>query len=130
VWKDFTVVCFYIGLFSKGNEFSLAGTDCRIMYVDFCETDDSNRLYLIIMSRYVVSMDEKYNSQSGIQRMSTPRTLTIRGQEDYERLRPLSYNNAHVILVSFAVNAPDSLSNVPTKVISPRITLTNSGLTK
>jgi len=37
------------------------------------------------------------------------------GQEDYERLRPLSYNNAHVILVGFAVNAPDSLDNVPTK---------------
>ena len=43
--------------------------------------------------------------------------LNFRGQEDYERLRPLSYNNAHVILVGFAVNAPDSLDNVPTKVI-------------
>ena len=39
-----------------------------------------------------------------------------RGQEDYERLRPLSYNKAHVILIAFAVNAPDSLENVPTKV--------------
>jgi len=37
------------------------------------------------------------------------------GQEDYERLRPLSYNKAHVILIAFAVNAPDSLENVPTK---------------
>lgn len=37
------------------------------------------------------------------------------GQEDYERLRPLSYNKAHVILIGFAVNAPDSLDNVSSK---------------
>jgi GTPase SAR1 family protein len=42
-------------------------------------------------------------------------SLIDRGQEDYERLRPLSYNKAHVILIGFAVNAPDSLDNVPTK---------------
>jgi Rho family, other len=42
-------------------------------------------------------------------------SLMNRGQEDYERLRPLSYNKAHVILIGFAVNAPDSLDNVPTK---------------
>jgi GTPase SAR1 family protein len=42
--------------------------------------------------------------------------LMYRGQEEYERLRPLSYNKAHVILIGFAVNAPDSLENVATKV--------------
>lgn len=45
----------------------------------------------------------------------TPSMLIDRGQEDYERLRPLSYNKAHVILIGFAVNAPDSLENVSTK---------------
>lgn len=38
------------------------------------------------------------------------------GQEDYERLRPLAYSNAHVILIGFAVDAPDSLENVEHKV--------------
>jgi Rho family, other len=46
-------------------------------------------------------------------------SLTLdRGQEDYERLRPLSYNKAHVILIGFAINDPVSLENVPIKVKS------------
>jgi small GTP-binding protein len=38
------------------------------------------------------------------------------GQEDYDRLRPLSYPDSHVILVCFAVDSPDSLDNVQEKV--------------
>eukprot|EP00033_Pygsuia_biforma_P001753 GCRY01001963.1.p1 GENE.GCRY01001963.1~~GCRY01001963.1.p1 ORF type:complete len:192 (-),score=13.20 GCRY01001963.1:257-832(-) len=34
------------------------------------------------------------------------------GQEDYARLRPLSYPNSDVILICYAVNSPDSLDNV------------------
>ncbi|ODM96509.1 Ras-like GTP-binding protein Rho1 [Orchesella cincta] len=44
--------------------------------------------------------------------------LTIRdtsGQEDYDRLRPLSYPNSNAVLVCFAVDAPDSLENVAEK---------------
>lgn len=37
------------------------------------------------------------------------------GQEDYERLRPLAYSKAHVILIGFSVDSPDSLENVKTK---------------
>ncbi|KAI5307869.1 Rho GTPase [Ascosphaera atra] len=39
------------------------------------------------------------------------------GQEDYERLRPLAYSKAHVLLIGFAVDTPDSLSNVKHKWI-------------
>lgn len=39
------------------------------------------------------------------------------GQEDYERLRPLAYSKAHVILIGFSVDTPDSLDNVKHKVI-------------
>jgi Ras family protein A len=42
------------------------------------------------------------------------------GQEEFERLRPLSYSNSHVILICFAIDSPDSLDNVQEKV---RITL-------
>ena len=38
------------------------------------------------------------------------------GQEDYDRLRPLSYPDSHVILICFAVDSPDFLDNVQEKV--------------
>ena len=41
------------------------------------------------------------------------------GQEDYDRLRPLSYPDSHVILICFAVDSPDSLDNVQEKVNNP-----------
>ncbi|GMF98027.1 unnamed protein product [[Candida] boidinii] len=37
------------------------------------------------------------------------------GQEEYERLRPLSYTKANIILIGFALNAPDSLDNAGLK---------------
>ncbi|KAG0136987.1 ras family-domain-containing protein [Tuber indicum] len=39
------------------------------------------------------------------------------GQEDYDRLRPLSYPDSHVILICFAIDSPDSLDNVQEKVL-------------
>jgi small GTP-binding protein len=39
------------------------------------------------------------------------------GQEEYERLRPLSYSKSHVILIAFSIDTPDSLDNVATKWI-------------
>ncbi|KIM74409.1 hypothetical protein PILCRDRAFT_828246 [Piloderma croceum F 1598] len=39
------------------------------------------------------------------------------GQEEYERLRPLSYSKSHVILIAFAIDTPDSLDNVTVKWI-------------
>jgi len=37
------------------------------------------------------------------------------GQEDYDRLRPLSYPDTNVLLICFAINSPDSLENLPEK---------------
>jgi Ras family protein A len=37
------------------------------------------------------------------------------GQEDYDRLRPFSYPDSHVVFICFAVDRPDSLDNVATK---------------
>ncbi|PRT55712.1 GTP-binding protein rho1 [Wickerhamiella sorbophila] len=37
------------------------------------------------------------------------------GQEDYDRLRPLSYPDTNVLLVCFAIDQPDSLDNVKEK---------------
>jgi len=38
------------------------------------------------------------------------------GQEDYDRLRPLSYPEAHVVLICFAIDLPESLDYARTKV--------------
>ena len=38
------------------------------------------------------------------------------GQEDYRRLRPLAYAKAHVILIGFSIDNPDSLENAKHEV--------------
>lgn len=40
------------------------------------------------------------------------------GQEDYDRLRPLSYPESDVVLICFSVDQPDSLDNVEEKWIN------------
>ena len=36
--------------------------------------------------------------------------------EDYDRLRPLAYQDAHVVMIFFAIDSPESLENVQTLV--------------
>ena len=45
------------------------------------------------------------------------------GQEEYDRLRPLSYPESDVILIVFSVDFPVSLGNVQDKVRSPDLRL-------
>lgn len=40
------------------------------------------------------------------------------GQEDYDRLRPLSYPDTHAVIICFAIDSPDSLINIAEKVCS------------
>ena len=40
------------------------------------------------------------------------------GQEEYDRLRPLSYPESDVILIVFSIDFPTSLGNVQDKVRS------------
>jgi Ras homolog gene family, member A len=39
------------------------------------------------------------------------------GQEDYDRLRPLSYPDCHIVIISYAIDSPDSLDDVVEKWI-------------
>ena len=43
------------------------------------------------------------------------------GQEEYDRLRPLSYPESDVILIVFSVDFPTSLANVLDKVRCSRV---------
>lgn len=45
--------------------------------------------------------------------------LHLAGQEDYDRLRPLSYSDANVVLICFDVTNLNSYNNVLTKVRQP-----------
>lgn len=38
--------------------------------------------------------------------------MHVLGQEDYARLRPLSYPNTHIVLICFSVSNPDSFASV------------------
>jgi GTPase SAR1 family protein len=43
------------------------------------------------------------------------------GQEDYDRLRPLSYPQTDVFLICFSLVSPPSYENVRTKVCRPHV---------
>lgn len=52
----------------------------------------------------------------GVERRINALSLLSPGQEDYDRLRPLSYPQTDVFLVCFSVVSPSSFENVKEKV--------------
>ncbi|KAK7942574.1 GTP-binding protein rho2 [Apiospora aurea] len=74
-------------------------------------------------THYIPTVFENYVTDCRVDGKSVQLALwDTAGQEDYERLRPLAYSKAHVILIGFSVDSPDSLDNVKHKVryIHPR----------
>lgn len=75
---------------------------------------DSNRAS---PSKQIPTVFENYVTDCRVDGKSVQLALwDTAGQEDYERLRPLAYSKAHVILIGFSVDSPDSLDNVKHKV--------------
>ncbi|KAL1989397.1 hypothetical protein VTN96DRAFT_159 [Rasamsonia emersonii] len=69
-------------------------------------------------THYVPTVFENYVTDCRVDGRSVQLALwDTAGQEDYERLRPLAYSKAHVLLIGFAVDTPDSLENVRHKWI-------------
>ncbi|KXJ91905.1 GTP-binding protein rho2 [Microdochium bolleyi] len=69
-------------------------------------------------THYVPTVFENYVTDCRVDGKSVQLALwDTAGQEDYERLRPLAYAKAHVILIGFSVDSPDSLDNVKHKWI-------------
>ncbi|CAF1044939.1 unnamed protein product [Rotaria sp. Silwood1] len=65
---------------------------------------------------YVPTVFENYVSDIEIDGKQIELALwDTAGQEDYDRLRPLSYPDTDVILMCFAIDSPDSLENIPEK---------------
>lgn len=68
------------------------------------------------LQRYVPTVFENYVTDCRVDGKSVQLALwDTAGQEDYERLRPLAYAQAHVILIAFSTSSPDSLHNITTK---------------
>ncbi|KAK0718062.1 small Rho-type GTPase [Lasiosphaeria miniovina] len=62
---------------------------------------------------YIPTVFENYVTDCRVDGKSVQLALwDTAGQEDYERLRPLAYSQAHVILIGFSIDTPDSLDNV------------------
>ncbi|KAL7748739.1 GTP-binding protein Rho1 [Sorochytrium milnesiophthora] len=69
--------------------------------------------------RYVPTVFENYVADVEVDGKHVELALwDTAGQEDYDRLRPLSYPDSHVILICFAIDSPDSLENVREKWMS------------
>lgn len=67
-------------------------------------------------TQYVPTVFENYVTDCRVDGKKVQLALwDTAGQEDYERLRPLAYSKAHVILVGFSIDNPDSLDNVRLK---------------
>ena len=68
---------------------------------------------------YIPTVFENYVADIEVNRKHVELALwDTAGQEDYQRLRPLSYPDSHVVLISFDIADPDSLNNVLEKVRS------------
>ncbi|KAI1740844.1 GTP-binding protein rho2 [Xylaria scruposa] len=69
-------------------------------------------------THYVPTVFENYVTDCRVDGKSVQLALwDTAGQEDYERLRPLAYAKAHILLIGFSVDTPDSLDNVKHKWI-------------
>lgn len=66
--------------------------------------------------RYAPSVFEKYTANVTVGNKEVTLNLyDTAGQEDYDRLRPLSYQNAHLVLICYDVMNPTSFDNVTVK---------------
>ena len=75
------------------------------------------RRLTFILQVYVPTVFENYVADVEVDGKHVELALwDTAGQEDYDRLRTLSYPDSHVILICFAVDSPDSLDNVQEKV--------------
>ncbi|CAH8471590.1 unnamed protein product [Schistosoma bovis] len=67
-------------------------------------------------SLYVPTIFESFVSEMQINNKRVELNLwDTAGQEDYDRLRPLSYPDTNVVVLCFSVDNPDSLDNISTK---------------
>ena len=71
----------------------------------------------VLFQAYIPTVFENYVTQVPFEGKEVELALwDTAGQEEYDRLRPLSYPESDVILIVFSVDFPTSLANVTDKV--------------
>uniref|UniRef100_A0A663MLI3 Ras homolog family member F, filopodia associated n=1 Tax=Athene cunicularia TaxID=194338 RepID=A0A663MLI3_ATHCN len=71
---------------------------------------------LFPLQQYAPSVFEKYTTSVTVGKKEVTLNLyDTAGQEDYDRLRPLSYQNTNVVLICYDVMNPTSYDNVAAK---------------
>merc|ERR1712107_689079 len=75
----------------------------------------------VFPGEYVPTVFDNYQTQVAVDdNNGTKRTITLglwdtAGQEEYDRLRPLSYPNTDIFLACFSVMPPESFENIDAK---------------
>ncbi|KAJ7419339.1 ras family member F, filopodia associated [Willisornis vidua] len=73
-------------------------------------------MLLVPLQQYAPSVFEKYTTSVTVGKKEVTLNLyDTAGQEDYDRLRPLSYQNTNVVLICYDVMNPTSYDNVAAK---------------
>ncbi|CAB1436638.1 unnamed protein product [Pleuronectes platessa] len=81
-----------------------------------CKQDGSHQEEDQFPEVYVPTVFENYIADIEVDGKQVELALwDTAGQEDYDRLRPLSYPDTDVILMCFSIDSPDSLENIPEK---------------
>uniref|UniRef100_F7DIU2 Ras homolog family member F, filopodia associated n=1 Tax=Ornithorhynchus anatinus TaxID=9258 RepID=F7DIU2_ORNAN len=74
---------------------------------------DGASLSSVLRQQYAPSVFEKYTTSLSVGNKEVTLNLyDTAGQEDYDRLRPLSYQNTHLVLICYDVMNPTSYENV------------------
>ena len=85
--------------------------------------DDKLGLFWLCLQKYVPTVFENYLTNTIHEPTGKIVELALwdtAGQEEYDRLRPLSYPETDVILICFAIDSHASLENVTDKVNNPK----------
>jgi small GTP-binding protein len=117
----------HINTHTPSPHFTMAGgiADIRKKLVIVGDGACGKTCLLIVFSKgafpemYVPTVFENYVADVEVEGRRVELALwDTAGQEDYDRLRPLSYPDSNVILICFSVDSPDTLDNVQEKWIS------------
>ena len=101
----------------KHARFHVATCQAHCIFGKYTNTAFGDGSDLSVSQVYVPTVFENYVADVEVDGKHVELALwDTAGQEDYDRLRPLSYPDSHVILICFAVDSPDSLDNVQEKV--------------
>lgn len=110
------------------SDFKLANRKVRKKLVVVGDGECGKTCLLIVFSQdqfpevYIPTVFEHYVSDIEIDGVQIELALwDTAGQDDYDRLRPLSYPDTDVILICYAIDNPDSFENIAEKWV-PEVT--------